>query len=163
MTTIPTDSARNPQRIRTEHVPDSALNKPASQPASNNTTSSRTDAHTRETEKTLTARIREIHPLDAITTLLVEIRPDWKPEHVRAVIARDRRPWRDVVAAAFDCAYDPTVRSPAAIENHGTRSSEPTPPKYPTVHEALNPQLCPHEFRVGACPLCRRHPQGGPS
>lgn len=31
-----------------------------------------------------------------------------------------------------------------------------TAPRLPTVDEALNPELCPHEFRRGACPTCRR-------
>lgn len=31
-----------------------------------------------------------------------------------------------------------------------------TVPGLPTVDEALNPELCPHEFRRGACPTCRR-------
>lgn len=29
-------------------------------------------------------------------------------------------------------------------------------PGLPTVDEALNPELCPHEFRRGACPTCRK-------
>ena len=122
------------------------------------TTSSLSDAQTRgrAIEQATTARIRSIHPVDALTVTLIEIRPDWKPEQVHATILRDRRAWTSVVAAALECALDPDVRSPFAIENHGARSRTETVPVLPTVAEALAPQLCAHEFRVGACPFCRR-------
>jgi hypothetical protein len=67
-----------------------------------------------------------VHPLDALTAAVCSLRPDWKPEHLRAVIARDRRPWRDVAAAALHAALDPDVRHPAAIENHDTRAYGPS-------------------------------------
>lgn len=125
-------------------------------------TTSQTDALGRARENALTARIREIHPLDAATVLLADLRPDWKPEHIRAVIARDRRPWTTVITAAFECAHDPKVRSPAAIENHGPRRGETGPQTYPSAAEALALQLCPTHadegFRADACPLCRRTP-----
>ena len=121
-------------------------------------TSSLSDAQTRgrAIEQATTARIRSIHPVDALTVTLIEIRPDWKPEQVHATILRDRRAWTTVVAAALECALDPDVRSPFAIENHGARSRTETVPVLPSVAEALAPQLCAHEFRVGACPFCRQ-------
>lgn len=84
-------------------------------------------ARGRENETASTAAIRGIHPLDAMTAALGTLRPEWKPEHLRAVLARDRRPWRDVVEAALRAALNPDVRSPAAIENHDMRQYAATP------------------------------------
>jgi hypothetical protein len=71
-------------------------------------------------------RIRELHPLDAMVTSLAAIRPEWSPVTLRRALANDRRPWRDVVAAALHAALDPDVRHPAAIENHDTRAYGPS-------------------------------------
>ena len=71
---------------------------------------------------------------------VLSLRPDW-PEHaVAAVLARDPRPWRTVVAAALTCALDPRIEHPAAIEtSNPARSSEPTPTP-PPLAEVLRRQ-----------------------
>ena len=99
--------------------------------------------------------LREIHPLDAMAVTLAMIRPDWSPTHIRAVLARSNGSTRDLARRALTLALDPDVRTPNGIENADMRRYDPTP-VLPTVAEALNPQLCAHEFRVGACPVCRR-------
>jgi hypothetical protein len=72
-------------------------------------------------------RIREVDRLDAATVTVLSVRPDWQPLVVRRILAADTRAWRDVLAAAMQCALDPEVRSPAAITNHDTRRYAATP------------------------------------
>lgn len=161
MTTHPgihTDSARNPNGF----TPDSALSQPASQRRDNPTTS-RTDAqtHGRAIEEALTSRIRRIPQADALTRLIADLRPDWPIDDIHTWALRDPRPWNDVVAAGINGARDRTIRQVGGLQFAGPAAPTQTQ-TYPTVHEALNPQLCKHDFRIGACPHCRRHPQGEP-
>ena len=125
------------------------------------TPSSRTDAlgggqHT-------TAALRDIHPLDAFAVTLAWIRGDWNLGAVRGVLARCHGSHHELaeralrVALATDAQGRFLAATPAAIENAGAIRREPAPQTYPTVAEALEPELCEaHEFRVGACPECRR-------
>jgi hypothetical protein len=120
----------------------------------NKPTSSRNDALGRAVENATTATIRSIHPLDAMTAVVVGLRPDWRPETVRAALARDRRPWRDVALAAVRAATDPDVRTPGAIENHDARQYAPTPVP-PTVAYLRTVPRCQHGAESGCCALCR--------
>lgn len=90
--------------------------------------------------------------------IIATVRPDWRLEDIRKAIASDDRPWRTVVAASIRGALldgPDTIRHPNGLRYVNPTSTDTTPP-LPTVDEALNPQLCRHEFRAGACPLCRR-------
>lgn len=149
---IPTDSARNPDGF----TPDSALSQPASQRRDKPPTS-RTDAQRppRAIEETLTSRIRNIPGADALTRLIAELRPDWPITAIHAWTLRDERPWADVIAAGINGARDRSIRHVGGLQFTGPAAPTQTQ-TYPTVHEALNPKLCPHDFRVGACPTCRK-------
>lgn len=103
-----------------------------------------------------TARIRSLHPVDALTAVVVSLRPDWRPEAVHATLARDRRPWAIVTRAALAAALDPDVRHPAAIENHGPTVGEtPRTPTPPSLRYLETVQRCPHGAESGLCALCR--------
>lgn len=117
-------------------------------------TSSRTDALGGGVQAT--ARLRDIHPLDALAVTIAWIRPDWNIGAIRGVLARSNGSHAELAERALRVALDPGVRTPAAIENAGPIRRSDTPVTYPTVDEALNPPLCPHEFRRGACPACRK-------
>ena len=97
-------------------------------------TSSRTDAQTREAAKaaamTVHARVSAIDPWDALTRVVSLLRPDWQPERIRGALLDDKRPPRDVVAAAIACALDADVRHPAAIAHRSTGRATPTPPRF---------------------------------
>lgn len=151
-----TDSQRIPGGIQTEQVPESAFNT-ASQPASHIPTSSLSAAQgaRRAEEATLTARIRAIPEIDALTRLVATIRPQWDIPTIRRAIERDDRPWTTITEAYWRGANDPTIAHPNGLRYIGTTYDNPTP-RLPDVTEALNPELCQHEFRAGACPLCRR-------
>jgi hypothetical protein len=84
---------------------------------------------------------------------VLSIRPDWREDHTRAVLARDTRPWRVVVAAALRCALDPRCEHPSRIETtnpHGDALPTPIPP---TLHRRV--AQCPHGAKSGLCALCR--------
>lgn len=121
------------------------------------TPSSRNDAQGRANENSLTARLRELDRLDAATAVITSLRPDWNDVDVRAVLARTRRPWRNVIASALHCALDPDTRRLGRIETWEPGKPEDRPP---SAEDALKLELCPvHEdagFRAGSCPLCRR-------
>ena len=126
------ESSRNGDRL----PPDSALSQPASQNSQPLPTSSRNDAQTaRATEQTTTARLAEIHWLDAFTIAAITIRPDWNPTAVRAVIARTRGNRREVATAVLRAACDPEVRHPGAIENFDDRHWRDVAPTFPTIAE----------------------------
>jgi hypothetical protein len=91
-------------------------------------TSSRNDAQTaRATERQTTARLAEIHWLDAFTITACTIRPDWNPAAVRGVIARTKGSREVVARRMLRAATNPDVRSPLAIENLDERNYEKTP------------------------------------
>jgi len=118
------------------------------------TPSSRTDAP--RGARQATAALRDIHPLDALAVTIAWLRPDWNLGAIRGVLARSNGSHHELAARALRVALDPDARTPGAIENAGPiRRLEPVQ-TYPTVTEALNPELCAHEFRIGACPTCRR-------
>jgi len=132
-----TDSARIPDGIRLESnvIPlDSALNAVQGSAGQDKQSriSSRTDAQTREAAKaaamTVHARVSQIDPWDALTRVVSLLRPDWRPEAIRGALLDDKRPPRDVVAAAIACALDADVRHPGAIAHRTTGTATPTPP-----------------------------------
>ena len=83
------------------------------------------------------------------------LRPEWNVQMVESALLSDDRPWRTVVLASIRGAADPDIRHPNGLR-HVNADGPHTTPRLPSVHEALNPELCDHEFRVGACPMCRR-------
>jgi hypothetical protein len=140
-----TDSQRIPGGIQTEQVPESAFNT-ASQPASHIPTSSRSVA------------LAATRTNDDLATVILSLRTDWKFSEILRAIDADDRPWRTVVAASIRGALldgPDTIRHPNGLRYVNPTGTDTTPP-LPTVDEALNPQLCHHDFRAGACPLCRR-------
>ena len=74
------------------------------------------------------ARISLVDPWDALTRVVSLLRPDWRPEAIRGALLDDKRPPRDVVAAAIACALDADVRHPGAIAHRTTGTATPTPP-----------------------------------
>ena len=142
------ESARNPDGIRPEGVPDSALSKQASQPASKEPPPLGTEPQSGRVA-TIHARISQIDPWDALTRVLSLLRPDWRPEAIRGALLDDKRPPRDVVAAAVACALDPDTRHPAAIAHRTTGSATPTPPNL------RRDDLCPvHLDDAATCRGC---------
>lgn len=117
-------------------------------------TSSRTDAL--GGGKQTTAALRDIHPLDALAVTVAWIRPDWNITLLRAVLARCNGSHHELAERALRVALDPDARTPAAIENAGPIRRTNVAQTYPTVDEALNPDLDGHGFPVGACPVCRK-------
>ena len=77
---------------------------------------------------TVHARVSSIDPWDALTRVVSLLRPDWQPERIRGALLDDKRPPRDVVAAAIACALDADVRHPGAIAHRSTGTATPTPP-----------------------------------
>jgi hypothetical protein len=144
---IRTESGRNPKEGGT----DSGLNKPASQPAS------------QEVPLGLGTSLRAGNHLQAAAMTVVGLRPDWTEADVYAVLARDSRPWRTVLGAALRCALDPDIRHPGAIEtsnpDRASLGPTPTPPAIATWRTAPR---CPHGAHEGACALCRRHVPADP-
>jgi hypothetical protein len=148
-----TNSGRNPGGIRAERVPESAFSQPASQQSSHIPSSSRIEA-LGATGENLTARIRNLDTLDAAAHTITVLRPDWTPSEVRQVLARDRRPWAAVVAAALAAALNPDVRRPTKIETYAVGDLVPTP--MPASFEQQRRELkCPHGAPSGMCYLCR--------
>lgn len=133
---LQTDSARNPDGIRAERVPDSALNKPASQPSSNSPEYG-TDAvrATRAIEQTVAAKVNGIDPRHGLAAVLVMLRPDWRPEAVYAAIVGSVLPARDLVPLAVRLALDPETRHPGRITTADARPATPVFPRAPR---------CPH-------------------
>jgi len=124
-----------------------------SHPTPSTTTSSRTDAQTREAAKaaamTVHARVSSIDPWDALTRVVSLLRPDWQPERIRGALLDDKRPPRDVVAAAIACALDADVRHPGAIAHRTTGTATPTPPNL------RRDDLCPvHLDDAATCRGC---------
>ena len=117
-------------------------------------TSSRTDAPSRGRQAT--AELRDIHPLDALAVTVAWIRPDWNIALLRAVLARCNGSHHELAERALRVALNPDARTPAAIENAGPIRRVNVAQTYPTVDEALNPELDAHGFPVGACPICRK-------
>lgn len=117
-------------------------------------TSSQTDALGRGRQST--AELRDIHPLDALAVTVAWIRPDWNITLLRAVLARCNGSHHELAERALRVALDPDARTPAAIENAGPIRRANVAQTYPGVDEALNPELDPHGFPVGACPVCRK-------
>lgn len=131
--------------------------EPASEAeADRRTTSSRTDAQTprRATEESITSRVRRTPQAVALARLIADIRPDWTIDEIYTWALRDERPWADVIAAGINGARDRSIRQVGGLQYAGPAAPSPAI-TYPTVTEALNPQLCEHEFRLGACPFCR--------
>lgn len=97
-------------------------------------------------------------PAADLAGVIVSIRTDWTREAVYAALRADDRPWRTVVLGSTRGAG---LEGPDRVRHpHGLRYVNPDGPtaaaqSYPTVAEALEPELCAHEFRVGACPFCR--------
>lgn len=101
---------------------------------------------------------RALDPLTATTATVLILRPDWREDAVRAVLARDPRPWRTVVAAALTCALDPRIEHPNAIEtSNPAGSSHPTPVPPPIAEVYAPRQTCGHGGIVGRCPMCRTY------
>ena len=91
--------------------------------------------------------------LSAATMTVLSIRPDWREDHTRAVLARDTRPWRVVVAAALRCALDPRCEHPSRIETTNPAGDALPTPIPPTLHRRV--AQCPHGAESGLCALCR--------
>jgi hypothetical protein len=132
-----TNAAAIPGGIRPESnvIPlDSALN--AVQGSAVQDKQDRNSARDRTTERpeakaaatSTHARISSIDPWDALARVVSLLRPDWQPERIRGALLDDKRPPRDVVAAAVACALDPDTRHPAAIAHRSTGRATPTPP-----------------------------------
>ncbi len=100
--------------------------------------------------------LRAHDTLSAAALTLVTLRPDWREQAVRDVLAADPRPWRVVLAAALTCALDPRIEHPSAIttSNPG-RSSEPTPVPPPITEVRAPLRTCDHGGVEGHCPMCR--------
>lgn len=147
-----THSSRNPGGIPDGKLLDSAISKNSKN--SHSLTSSQTDALGRGRQST--AALRDIHPLDALAVTVAWIRPDWNIALLRAVLARCNGSHHELAERALRVALDPDARTPAAIENAGPIRRNNVAQTYPTVDEALNPDLDPHGFPVGACPICRK-------
>lgn len=78
--------------------------------------------------------------LGAATMTVLSLRPDWREDDVRAVLARDPRPWAVVVAAALRCALDARCEHPSRIETANPRGDAlptPTPPPVADVLAAI--------------------------
>ena len=98
---------------------------------------------------TIHARISQLDPWDALTRVLSLLRPDWQPERIRGALLDDKRPPRDVVAAAIACALDPDIRHPGAIAHRTTGTATPTPPNL------RRDDLCPvHLDDAATCRGC---------
>ena len=116
----------------------------------------RNDALGRASQNSLTARLREIDRLDAATVVVTSLRPDWNDVEVRAILARIRKPWSAVLAAALACALDPGTRRPGRIETWEPGKPEDRPPSVAEVLAMTRDEnICNHGGVVDRCPLCR--------
>ena len=108
------------------------------------TTSSGTDAppRGRANEPDDIARIRQIHPLDALTATIGAIRPDWPIHGIRAALANTGGSWHDIARRALTVALDPDTRSPWRITNADLRPYAPTPLP-PSLDEQIAAGLLP--------------------
>ncbi len=121
-----------------------------------------TDVRTRERGREkymgldLGTSLRTHDTLSAAALTLVTLRPDWREQAVRDVLATDPRPWRTVIAAALTCALDPRIEHPNAITtSNPSRSSEPTPVPPPITEVRVPLRTCDHGGVEGRCPMCR--------
>lgn len=156
MTAIPPgirpESARKETGIPSGKTPDSALSQPASQPAT-------------ESGLGLGTSLRASNGLQATTITLLILRPDWPEADTAAVLARDPRPWRTVVAAALACALDPAIEHPSRIETTNTPAiaaagPTPVPPSLAELRRTqrrLEDDDCGHGDIRERCALCRHH------
>lgn len=121
------------------------------------TPSSRTDAPRGGIQAT--ARLRDIHPLDALAVTIAWIRPDWNLGAIRGVLARSNGSHDELAERVLRVCLDPDARTPGALENAGAIVRRETPQTYPTVAEALAANeadaLDDHGFPPGRCPFCR--------
>lgn len=124
---------------------DSALNT-ASQPASN-PHYQRDHGTGPHGDKTTTAAVREIPPLDALTAAVCLIRPDWNHAIVRATLARTHGSWLELATRALRVATDPDARTPLGIENADMRKHDttPIPPPWHQVKAAIDALDAPAE------------------
>jgi hypothetical protein len=104
---------------------------------------------------TTTARIRGISQADALARLVTDLRPDWRPEDVRAWAMTDDRPWAIVVTTGITRCTDRDVRLPAGLRHVGPAAASATP-RIPTIAEWRNAPRCGHGEIAGHCALCRR-------
>lgn len=124
-------------------------------------TSSRTDAlgRGRADEKRIIARLRDIHPLDALAVTAALLRPDWNLAAIRGILARTHGSHDELAERVLRVCLDPDARTPGALENAGAIVRRETPQAYPTVAEALAANeadaLDDHGFPPGRCPFCR--------
>ena len=124
-------------------------------------TSSRTDApgRGRAEEKRIIARLRDIHPLDALAVTAALLRPDWNLAAIRGILARTHGSHDELAERVLRVCLDPDARTPGALENAGAIVRRETPQTYPTVAEALAANeadaLDDHGFPPGRCPFCR--------
>jgi hypothetical protein len=130
---------------------------PAPTPSPTPLTSVTSDQQTPGSGKTsTTTRIRSISPADALARLVTDLRPDWRPDDVRAWALTDDRPWAVVVATGITRATDPAVRLPAGLRHVGPAARSEAP-RIPTVAEYRAITRCDHGAEADRCALCRRH------
>lgn len=101
---------------------------------------------------------RGIENVEHLAATIRSIRPDWTDVAIEAAIWSDDRPWRTVVAASIRGALldgPDTIRHPNGLR-YVNPAGDTTVERLPSVDDALNPELCPHGSRVGACPMCRQ-------
>lgn len=109
--------------------------------------------------------LRASNGLQATTITLLILRPDWPEADTAAVLARDPRPWRTVVAAALTCALDPAIEHPSRIETTNAPAiaaagPTPVPPSLTELRRAqrqLEDDDCGHGDIRERCALCRHH------
>ncbi|MGE3449539.1 MAG: hypothetical protein AB7H92_18380 [Microbacteriaceae bacterium] len=109
--------------------------------------------------------LRASNGLQATTITLLILRPDWPEGDTAAVLARDPRPWRTVVAAALACALDPAIEHPSRIETTNAPAiaaagPTPVPPSLADVRREAARRTaddCGHGDIRERCALCRHH------
>jgi hypothetical protein len=141
---------------RSEHVPR------AREPllSTEEPTSSLSAAQTsRRTEEAFTSRIRAINELDALTRIVLTLRPSWSPRDVRLALERDDRAWTVIAAAAVLGAADPDVNHPNGLRYVGPGyTGQPTPVPM-SLDDWRRAERCKNGAIIQAsghcCALCR--------
>lgn len=152
-TPFQTESARNPDGIRSERVPDSALNKPASQVSTKSPTygtrvEARDDREVRE-------RDRQINYADALTAVVRHLRPDWDPADIRRQVLRDPRPDAIAAPAAIFAACDRDMRHPGSIGAYQPPTHKPqAPTEFPRAPRCPHGVLADPDGRGAGCEGC---------
>ncbi len=85
---------------------------------------------------------RSIDPLTALAATIGLLRPEWRHDVIRAVLARTSGSWHDIARRALTVALDPEQRTPLGIENADMRRYDATPVP-PSITEQIAAGLLP--------------------